>query len=216
MARHSRNRKRGNRVSQSQSNPTGVASARPATQLEFLWKTHSYTNEYIRFADPKAGILIALAGGLIAAMFSAKCHHYCYPNTLSWERADGWSTFLGTCSVVSFVLLGICVVMNAWAVAPRLWRTFIKGVVARFQHTLTPQQAKPGFIFWEEVILHGSAAEYLKAVKGLTDEGMVEAVATHVYVLAGVANEKYKWIKYGVYCGYAGAGFACLVLLMSA
>lgn len=40
-------------------------------RLEFLWKVHGYTNDYIRFADTKAGLIagtvLAVIGAIVAA-----------------------------------------------------------------------------------------------------------------------------------------------------
>jgi hypothetical protein len=45
------------------------------TDTDFIWKVHSYTNEYIRFADAKAGAVIAWCSALTAALFAAKAHY---------------------------------------------------------------------------------------------------------------------------------------------
>src|SRR5437763_11946832 len=55
----------------------------PAPSLEFLWKVHSYTNDYIRFADTKAGIALALVAGLLATLFGSKAHYYLAPSRLA-------------------------------------------------------------------------------------------------------------------------------------
>jgi hypothetical protein len=193
-----------------------VAAAPRPPVLEFLWKTHSYTNEYIRFADPKAGILIALAGGLIAALYAAKCHQYCSPTRLDWKEMSWLATFLGACSLVAFVFLGLSVLFNGWAVAPRLWRTFVLGVWQRLWKSLNAQTPPPGYVFWGDVLLHQDGDTYWKAARKLTEDEMGQAVAKHVYTLAGIANEKFKWVTRGTMLGYAGAVFACIVLVLVA
>lgn len=190
------------------------------TRVDFLWKTHSYTNDYIRFADPKAAILIAIASGLIAALFTAKCHLLCAPGRLSWAEATAKATFLGAASLLAFCLLGLSVIFGSWAVAPRLWRTFVRGVVQRLLRrlaTAVQPQAKPqaGLIFWGDILLHHDENAYWQAVSALAPSQMSEAIAKHVYVLAGIADAKYTWVKWATICGYAGAVFACIVLLLA-
>ena len=41
-------------------------------QNEFFWKVHSYTNEYIRFADTKAELVIGWTLALVGALRSGR------------------------------------------------------------------------------------------------------------------------------------------------
>lgn len=185
---------------------------------EFLWKVHGYTSEYIRFADSKAAVVIAISTALIAALFAARCHELCYPSKLSWEKATVGGTLLGFGAMSAFALLGAAVLLASWAVSPRLWKTFVKGVWSRVARGLTPTQPSPPVagIYWGDVLAHQNENEYWKAISGLTVPQMSEAVAKHVYVLAGIAEAKYHWITWATRCAYAGALLACLVLLGSA
>jgi len=45
------------------------------SEWEFAWKVHAYTNDYIRFADAKAGVVITWCASLVALLFAAKAHH---------------------------------------------------------------------------------------------------------------------------------------------
>jgi hypothetical protein len=46
------------------------------TQIEFAWHVHTYTNEYVRFADTKAAAVLAISAGLIGGLFAAKAHRF--------------------------------------------------------------------------------------------------------------------------------------------
>jgi len=187
-----------------------------AVSLDFMWKVHGYTNEYIRFADPKAAILIALASGLIAALYSAKCHQLCAPNRLDWRGATLWDTSLGFTSLMSFSLLGASVLAAAWAVGPRLWRTLVRNLRDLLGHWLDEAPPAPlGVIFWNDVLRYPTADQYWAAVSAMTTVQQAEAVARHVYVLAGIAKAKFTWITWGMRCGYLGAVFACITLLLT-
>src|SRR5262249_7698300 len=43
-----------------------------AAKREFLWHTHEYVNEYVRFADTKAALAGAIASTLVGALYTAK------------------------------------------------------------------------------------------------------------------------------------------------
>ncbi|MCY2926387.1 MAG: hypothetical protein NT031_13295 [Planctomycetota bacterium] len=44
--------------------------------LEFAWNTHRYLNEYIRFADAKAGVVIAVCSALVASLYAGKVYSF--------------------------------------------------------------------------------------------------------------------------------------------
>src|SRR5262245_55396837 len=104
-----------------------TASPTPEDRSEFLWNVHSYINEYIRFGDAKAGLVIAwttaLIGGLVAVKFQ---EHF----KLTWQ---------GGVSVFGFVLLVLAFICAFAAVIPNLGSS---------QHT--------GLIFWKNILNHGS------------------------------------------------------------
>lgn len=44
--------------------------------IEFLWNSHSYLNEYIRFADTKAEIVIGWTSAVIGALLASGFHKH--------------------------------------------------------------------------------------------------------------------------------------------
>ena len=60
--------------------------------LDFLWNVHSYTNEYIRFADAKAAFVVTIAAALVgpssaprSSMLSNPPLYTCGPSQLGWR-----------------------------------------------------------------------------------------------------------------------------------
>ncbi len=182
--------------------------------LGFLWKVHGYTNEYIRFADPKAGFAVVIFSGLIAAMFSAKCHHLCSPARLSWREATLTASLLGTLALAPFVLLLLAVMMMSWAIARRLWAMFYDSIKSMLVQTLMANPPK-GFIFWDEILAHREPAEFAKAVRHLNADEQIAALAKQTFVLASIASTKFKWITLGFRVGFVGAALAAFVLFVS-
>jgi len=178
---------------------------------DFLWKVHGYTNEYIRFADPKAGIALALVSGLIAAMFAAKCHTLCAPAKFG---ASMGAAFVGSICLIGFILLLISATFFTWGISPRLWAAFRATIMERVFHEHSKPTEK-GYIFWDQVLAHGSEDSFVTSVRQLSIEQQSEFIARHIHTLAGIASEKFRWIKWGFRLGYVGAVFAILALLLS-
>src|SRR2546428_5070756 len=102
--------------------PTPRQTGVPA-QREFLWKVHSYTNDYIRFADAKAGFSVGIASALLAVLYAAKCHE------LFVTLAPVQRTPLAWVSVGAFLSLVASILAAVAAVRPRLWTHSDKGFI---------------------------------------------------------------------------------------
>src|SRR5689334_35084 len=88
--------------------------------VEFLWNTHSYVNEYIRFADTKAELVIGWTSAVMGALLAA-----------DFDKNFGLSAS-GILSAVGLGCLLAAFVCAFMAVVPRLRTT----------------QA-PAFIYWK-------------------------------------------------------------------
>ena len=88
-----------------------------STDVDFLWKIHSYTNDYIRFADTKAAFTATLAAALIGILTSSQIF-----DGLLNQRFSAWpkAVWLG---MAATGLLGLSILSAVFAVMPRLWRT---------------------------------------------------------------------------------------------
>ena len=157
---------------------------------EFLWNVHSYTNEYIRFADAKAGVVITLASALIGALFTADLHHAFMRFPVPQWRFTGW----GAC--LAFLSLVAAIAASGWAVRPRLWT-----------------KQKPGVIFWESIVAHRSSDAFWGNLRLTDDLARTEHVARHIYDLGGVCRAKYRLAAIGLWLAILGGVLAALVML---
>lgn len=170
---------------------------------EFAWRVHGYTNDYIRFADAKAGAVITWSAGLIAILVALKAHRH----FMDAQFGTDWTakaTILCIGTLLAFALLSAAVVCAFWVVKPRLWST-----EARKGHD-------KGLIYWEMVRAHGSPAAYATAVQAASPSELAKASAEHTFVLGGIASRKFSWVDRSIIVGAAGSFLAGLVALFSA
>ena len=70
--------------------PSVTIAETAANRDAFIWKTHSYLNEQIRFVDTKSAYVAALATGLIGALYSAHVpDHFMKTSISTWTWAGG-------------------------------------------------------------------------------------------------------------------------------
>jgi hypothetical protein len=197
---------------------------------EFVWKVHGYTNEYIRFADAKAGAIITWCAGLIALLFTIKAQSRFLPPQITFTDIDWKATGLGAAAIVAFLFLTLSVTFGFLTILPRLWVgdaqsepftwrvwawpwRFILGT-SRFFAAFVPRPAGPaGLIYWESVRGHATPVEYSAAVTGSTAEQMTDATAQHVHVLAGISKKKYHYVDCCIRLAFIGSGAALTVAL---
>ena len=177
------------------SDPSAVAGTGSSTGIsqskqEFLWKTHAYINEYIRFSDAKAGFIIAISGALLSLLISMKSH------LLFMRPTHGTLTGLGVLSALAFLSLTVSAATALLSVRPRL----------------NSYQAK-AFIYFGGVAQHASQESFYMAFCRETQETLQEHLAHHVYTLAAICQRKYFWISVSVIAVAFGALCAGSVLL---
>jgi hypothetical protein len=162
----------------------------PSSPHEFLWKTHSYINEYIRFSDTKAGFVITLSGALLGALFSTKAHELFIKSEVS-----RWS-WLSWCSCASFLTSAMAVLLGIVAIRPRLW-----------SHT------DHAFIYWGGIAKHTSMEAFTREYKQLPDDCLLEHLVHHVFELSTVCARKYFWVSASILAGGLGGLLAAVVVL---
>lgn len=153
---------------------------------EFVWRTHSYINDYVRLGDGKAGALFAVFGaltGVIMVTFWADSEE-----ALSWWRALVFALALALNSVVLILSIDV--------VRPRTNRSL------------------SGLVFWEH-IGDRSLEEYRETLRTLDQEGLFDAITAHVLEISAIANAKYARLKQAFWVSYPafGASIAALALL---
>ena len=158
---------------------------------EFVWNVHSYTNEYIRFADTKAaftaGAATALIGGVVASsIFDSSLRVPLYQ----------WS-LLQWLALVGLLFLSISLWLCIAAIRPRLWND-------------TPV----GFIFWNSIVAHGTAKQFTRAVHDLTERERSDAATDHLFILASIAKRKFECVDRAIYAGVIGGALAGIALFI--
>lgn len=160
-------------------------------RLDYLWKIHGYTNDYIRFADTKAGfaagVVLAVMGALVAS------HTFDSLGRIPFAQLHYrvWLGVLGLATLISSFIFAVL------AIKPRL-----------------KSETHKGFIFWESVREYGSDFSYAGACKKLSTDEMEFNVSRHIFALAGIAKRKYFWTNLSILTGSVGGLIAGAVVLM--
>jgi hypothetical protein len=164
------------------------------SQRDFLWKVHSYTNDYIRFADTKAAFCASFASALIGALFASKLHEL----FITKLRAGNFAglTFLADLSLGAFVLLTLSVIFAVVVIRPRLWT-----------------HSDKGFIFWEAISAFDAAEAFSTQFRTKVEAELDECLSHHLYTLAKISSRKYFWVSTSILMAAAGAALAVIVLM---
>jgi hypothetical protein len=163
-----------------------------ANSLEdFLWQVHQYTNEYIRFADAKAGFIAAAASALIGTSISSSVlDSFLLKAPSLWY----WSQWLALIGLLILSLSTICSLAVIW---PRLWN-----------------KTRIGFVFWESIAGHRSAVNFSQAIHKATGQERTASIADHLFILGTVAKRKYLYVRYALWLGVPGGGLTAIALFL--
>lgn len=157
---------------------------------QFLWKVHDYINDYIKFADTKAGFCFGLTSALIGVLYSTRCHELFLK--IPFQQ---WN-FGAYLSLSAFLFLASSVGLAIHVVTPRLRR-----------------HSKRGFVFWEAISQFEDADLYDGAYDAQSSHEMTMNLSHHVYALAKICDCKYKWVVAAMLTGGTGGLLSLLVLL---
>ena len=129
-------------------------------RVDFLWNVHSYTNEYIRFADTKAALTVAWATALLGVLYAERVHAVPNPETGFWVT-----------SLLAAAALCAGFVLSVWSILPRL----LCNPIARSspKNTKTIATKSVGLIYWGDVLSLNDAVTYQLNVSKLDDENFV-------------------------------------------
>ncbi len=171
--------------------PLAAPTAAPLhSRQEFLWSVHAYINEYIRFADSKAGFCVALDAAVMGALYTAGTHtQFMTAPPLQW-------TLLAWISFAAFAALFASIVLAVSAVRPRLWI-----------------QSTKGLIFWDSITKHGNPDAFTNAVVSEPVPELDTHLAHHLYSLSTVCRRKYKYVNVSIVTGVLGGILGAIALL---
>ncbi len=163
---------------------------RDANAYDFLWRVHANTNEYIRFADAKAGIVLGVVGGILTSEVAKAGPRMNELPMGQWTFAE-WGAFS------SMVLLLLSALAAGLAIAPR-----------------SNRDRKRGFIFWSGVREYPTSDQFASAVAAHTASQLQDAVADHVYTLAGIADTKFYLAGVATLLAFFGGLAGVLVIAL--
>jgi hypothetical protein len=169
---------------------TSASNGEAADRLDFLWKIHGYTNDYIRFADTKAGLAAATVLAVMGALVAAHPFDSISETPIAQQHYRVW---FASAAIAILAFSFICTLL---AIRPRL-----------------KSEVPKGFIFWESVIAHNSDLAFASECKKLVAEDMELNVSRHIYALAGIATRKYFWTNLSILSGSIGGLLAGGIIL---
>jgi len=140
-------------------------------QESFVYAVQNHLNTYIRVADKKASILLTAQLAFLGLSLNAL--RTLFPNTGTGFRS---LAVLGGLSGLAGIFLA------GWVVYPRT----------------QPPDTDEGFFFWDDILDHPTAADYGEALSELDDESVQDELTSENYVLAGVAQEKYYYLRWSL------------------
>lgn len=159
---------------------------------EFAWSVHSYVNEYIRFADTKAAVVVGWCLAVFSGIYATNLHKSILHHD---PTPPSWLIFLFAVSGTVFLVLGFG--FAVWTIVPRLWRDLTPKTWLAFLSSGHAARTAPigGLIFWDEVLVHSTAEEYVSAVSSADDSQLLRATCQHVFILSGVSRAKFTHVN---------------------
>lgn len=170
----------------------GASANQPTEWLgghkEFAVFVHEYLQEFIKFADQKAGFIFAIASAILTFLVKQQVQR----NVLASISNRGLSEWAG---FLALLLMATADVLSLLVVLPRL----------RGKGT--------GLVYWKGILDAKGPSDYVLRIRRLGDDGLNTAVLEHCYELAGIADRKYELLKWAMWSGAFGAIAAGCVLL---
>ena len=157
--------------------------------LSFLWNTHAYLQQSIRFADSKAGIVLVVTASIVGCLYADGV-------------LDAILTFSGAVPVYKHVV--------AWASLLLLAAGWLLSAFVVFPRT--PIGCPKRFVFCRDIRRHESSARMLELLG--QESARSTALAEQVYEVAGIAEAKYLWLRPSMVVSLAGIVIAGVALAL--
>jgi hypothetical protein len=155
----------------------------------FALHQHSYVTEYIKLADQKAAVVLAVSTGLLCYLFKNGLHKLWMKAPLTWGLPDVLC-FFG----MAGLLVGLC--LAAAVVVPWLRKTH------------------RGLVFFRSVTEFESATVYASEVLSSPDPLLTRAILKHTYDLSKVCSSKYAKLGIALWASSVGIALSVLALLL--
>ncbi|MBI1346678.1 hypothetical protein GC163_10365 [bacterium] len=181
--------------------------------MQFLWNTHSYINEYIRFSDTKSAIVIVWCSALFGVLVEKLAHQHFIYMALG-ETADQTQITTSSCnlSIAAHGLLAIGFVLAVLSILPKLWS--IPGVSTLREWLLQEKHVKrTGLIYWGDVLAYGSATSLSAASRTSDSEHLLEELRMHIYVLSGICSIKFTLTVWSIIFALLGSILSAVFLI---
>lgn len=155
---------------------------------DFATFHEGYIRHYIALADTKAGVILALAGGIIGYLLN--------------DDEIQATILVPTCSsefvvpILALASLGIVAALTFFVVAPRL-----------------SAPSNEGLIFFGAVAKKASSDEFLFEIGASSDDQLIEARLKHCYDTAKVCSRKYEILKAAIWLTPISLLFTLFTLL---
>lgn len=158
-----------------------------AVKIEYIWKIHEHLSENIKFADAKAGLLIIFISTLIGALHTTG-------NTK--QLAIFSLSFRGIILLLTLMLMLTSIFFAVIVILPRL-----------------KTSVNTGIIFWVGILTHGKSDSYAEKMATVTEADLINQLSAQVFDLAEICNQKYKYVKYSLYCAVPSALAAAFIIV---
>lgn len=165
------------------------SSGQSGNQLVFLWNTHKYIDDYIKFADTKAAFVVAILSAFLSS--GIKSGSYA---TILHKPVSQWCLLDGI-AITALILMLAAVLMSVNVIRPRLKTKQVEGI-----------------IYWKAITIAG-CFKFVSTIESLDDDTLRSAVAGHTYEIAEIATKKYRFVALAMILGIVGALAAGLVAL---
>lgn len=180
-----------------QKEPVEDASIRPPeAEIEFMWRSFTNINEWVRFSDTKAAAVLAANGVIVGSI-------------ATW-LAGSHIGVTGSWPVILW--LGFIVIASFYSAAYSLWSLLPTLFVSK--HIASTNKGKISLIFFADIARHFPTPEdYLLTVhKTLSDpQGAIAEISQQVWANSSVAEYKYvrvtnaiRGLAYAVCLGFFG------------
>lgn len=166
------------------SRPIADHDSHSEVKRAFLWNTHCYLNQYVRFGDAKAGFAGTIAVGLLGALYSAGMHR-----PMLAMHVGQWT-------------------MSTWAAATAMFALIVSIVLVIV--TVTPRlrsSDRKGFIYWQSIAAHADVESLKLAYEAQSADKLDDYLLRHLFELSkNVCIPKYRCVSLSIWA----LGFGCV------